>query len=71
MRQNLLGLTTLAWVSAPGQALACAVCMDDEAANRAAYIAMTFLLTVLPFIIVGSLGYYIWRKGQEAEGEPL
>ena len=55
--------------STPMQALACPVCMDDNEANRVAYIAMTALLTGLPFLIVGSLGFYIWKKSAQAENE--
>ena len=65
-----LGLVLIAFVAlAPAQALACPVCMDDNEANRVAYIAMTALLTGLPFLIVGSLGFYIWKKSEQAENE--
>ena len=65
-----LGLALLVvGVMLPAQAFACPVCMDDSEANRVAYIAMTALLTGLPFLIVGSLGFYIWKKGRQAEIE--
>ena len=65
----LTGTAAVLWAGSPNSVWACAVCMDDEAANRVAYIAMTFLLTVLPFVLVGSLGFYIWRKQRQAEAE--
>jgi len=71
MKNRIVGPVAIFLASMPGNALACAVCMDDEAANRAAYIFMTFMLTGLPFVLVGSLGYYIWRKSKEAEEETI
>ena len=69
MKRFGLMWTVMLTAVVPSNALACAVCMDDEAANRAAYIAMTAMLTLLPFVLVGGLGFYIWKKGQQREGE--
>ena len=67
MTSRLIGTSALILASMPASGLACAVCMDNEAGNRVAYIAMTFLLTLLPFALVGGVGFYIWRKSRETE----
>jgi hypothetical protein len=69
MKTRIIGTASIVLASMPASAWACAVCMDDQDANRIAYIFMTFLLTALPFVLVGSLGFYIWRKSQQAEVE--
>ena len=45
----------LAWliVASPAVARACAVCVDPEAENRAAFIFTTILLSALPLLLVG------------------
>ena len=69
MKTSLVMAVVAVGLVLPMDALACPVCMDDDDANRVAYIAMTALLTTLPFLIVGSLGFYIWKKGREADNE--
>ncbi len=54
--------------SGPRVALACSVCSagrDDE--TRAAFLATTGLLTVLPFVLVGGLVWWLRRRARELE----
>lgn len=72
MMKRWLGIATLGWMTIPSQALACAVCGDPEdTASQVAYIAMTAMLTLLPFALVGGIGFYIWKKLQQQELEEL
>ena len=72
MLKQILGIAGLVWASQPGIALACAVCGDTEDdGSRLAYIAMTAMMTFIPFILVGGLGFYIWRKIRLQESTEL
>jgi len=60
----------LAWVLAPGAALACSVCVGAGSADtQNAYRAMTAFMTFTPIAIVGSVIYWIWRRFKALEAE--
>lgn len=57
-------------VFGPGIAQACAVCTagrEDENAN--AFIAMTALMTVMPFLVVGGIVFWLVRKARQMAAE--
>ncbi len=51
----------------PEAAAACAVCYGGGEESRNAFILTTVLLSVLPLAMIGSLGWWIWRRVREAE----
>jgi len=51
----------------PEAATACAVCYGGGEESRNAFILTTVLLSVLPLAMIGSLGWWIWRRVREAE----
>lgn len=60
-------LVGAALAAAPAVALACPVCGDAPARSRAAYLAMTIILSLLP---LGAMGALIWvavRRLKRAE----
>ena len=72
MMKQCVGLSAMVWAVLPLQAWACAVCGDTEdTASQVAYISMTAMLTLLPFALVGGIGFYVWKKLQQQELEEL
>jgi hypothetical protein len=67
LASTLVGLAVLA---APSVVLACAVCMsgrDDE--TELAFRVSTGLMTLLPFVLVGSLGLWLRKRFREVAEE--
>ena len=46
----------------PGTAFSCAVCFSGTEESLQAYYLTTALLTLLPVLMVASIGYWIYRK---------
>jgi hypothetical protein len=62
-------LVTLALL-APRAAEACAVCLsgrDDD--TQRAFLLGTLLLTSLPFVLIGGIGWFVWRRLRRSEAE--
>jgi len=52
---------SLAFLLAPGTALACAVCAPGSEETRNAFMLSTFFLTALPLLIIFSGVYWLRR----------
>ena len=65
LTRALLGaaLATLV-VFLPRVGVACSVCFDATAANRAAFISTTVFLSVLPLLLIGGLIGWLWRRSR-------
>lgn len=56
----------LLWL--PSVAAACPVCFSPkDDANRFAYFVTAMGLTFLPFVVVGGIGYWMWRRVKAAD----
>jgi ABC-type nickel/cobalt efflux system permease component RcnA len=51
----------------PGVAEACSVCFSAREENRVAFIATTGFMTAMPFVLVGSLGWWLRARVLEHE----
>ena len=49
----------------PGTAFSCAVCFSGTEESLQAYYITTAFLTLLPVLMVASIGYWIYRKHKE------
>ena len=49
----------------PGTVFSCAVCFSGTEESLQAYYLTTALLTLLPVLMVASIGYWIYRKHKE------
>ena len=49
----------------PSTAFSCAVCFSGTEESLQAYYLTTALLTLLPVLMVASIGYWIYRKHKE------
>jgi len=49
----------------PGTAFSCAVCFSGTEESLQAYYLTTAFLTLLPVLMVASIGYWIYRKHKE------
>ena len=53
-------------LAAPRAALACAVCLGSQSdLARTAFFGTTMLLTVLPFVLIGGLIWWVRRRARE------
>jgi hypothetical protein len=68
MSALLLCAAALLVVLSPGAAAACAVCTGAGEESRAAFIATTVMLSVLPLGMIGGLVWWIWRR-TKADGD--
>jgi hypothetical protein len=46
----------------PGVAWACPACMVGDPKTAGTYLSMTLIMSALPILIVGGLGYWLWRR---------
>ena len=49
----------------PGTAFSCAVCFSGTEESLQAYYLTTAFLTLLPVLMLASIGYWIYRKHKE------
>lgn len=71
-RVAVLALWTTALVLAPRLAEACYVCgAASNEKSRFAFAAMTGFMTVLPFLLVGSLLWWLRRRLRARDAEAL
>lgn len=54
---------------APGAAEACAVCFSGREEGRAAYLATTLLMTLLPLGLIGGLVWWLRRRAAELRAD--
>ena len=58
-------LFVLSILHLPSTAFSCAVCFSGTEESLQAYYLTTALLTLLPVLMVASIGYWIYRKHKE------
>jgi hypothetical protein len=46
----------------PSAAWACSACMAGDPKTAGTYLSMTLIMSALPLIMVGGLGYWLWRR---------
>jgi hypothetical protein len=64
-------LLTLAGL-APRAAEACAVCINArDDGTQFAFLLGTLIMTPLPFLVVGGIAFFLWRRSRSAELEVI
>jgi hypothetical protein len=43
-------------------AWACPACMVSNPKTAATYLGMTIVMSALPILLVGGIGYWLWRR---------
>jgi hypothetical protein len=57
---------------APRAAEACAVCINArDDGTQLGFLLGTLIMTPLPFLVVGSIAFYLWRRSRSAELEVI
>ncbi|MBT3213947.1 MAG: hypothetical protein HN351_04815 [Deltaproteobacteria bacterium] len=56
----------LSFSLAPGIAEACSVCFSGTEETLEAFYLTTILLTLLPFVMLASIGIWLYRQHQKA-----
>ena len=46
----------------PKSSWACPACMVSNPKTAATYLGMTLLMSALPILLVGGIGYWLWRR---------
>jgi len=62
-------LALVALVAAPNDAYACAVCFDSSDENRAAFLATTAILSLVPLGMVGGFGAWLRKRSRDLDRE--
>jgi hypothetical protein len=65
MRVTKLSSIILAAASAclsPAASWACPACMVGDPKTAGTYLGMTLMMSALPLLLVGGLGYWLWRR---------
>lgn len=70
VRRAVLVAAVLA-LAVPATLHACAVCFDAKEANRAAFLATTVFMSLLPLAMAGGLVVWLRRRQREMRREPL
>jgi membrane protein DedA with SNARE-associated domain len=47
---------------ASGSAWACPACMVNNPKTAATYLGMTLIMSALPILLIGGIGYWLWRR---------
>jgi len=66
MAQFLQILLVLCFSLAPGIVKACAVCFSGKEESLEAFYLTTIFLTLLPLIMLASIGIWLYRQHQKA-----
>tara|TARA_Y100000031_G_scaffold60302_1_gene68064 strand:+ start:332 stop:595 length:264 start_codon:yes stop_codon:yes gene_type:complete len=66
MAQFLQFLLVLCFSLAPGIAEACSVCFSGKEETLEAFYLTTIFLTLLPLIMLASIGIWLYRQHQKA-----
>ncbi|MBS1255249.1 MAG: hypothetical protein MAG581_01049 [Deltaproteobacteria bacterium] len=56
----------LSAIQFPGVAYSCAVCFSGTEETLQAYYLTTVFLTLLPVLLLASIGYWLYRKHRES-----
>jgi len=65
MRVAKANTTILAAASvclSPAASWACSGCMAGDPKTAGTYLGMTLVMSALPLLLVGGLGYWLWRR---------
>lgn len=46
----------------PAASWACSACMVGDPKTAGTYLQMTFIMSALPLLLVGGIGYWFWRR---------
>jgi hypothetical protein len=46
----------------PAESWACAACAAGDPKTAGTYLSMTLMMSALPLLLVGGLGYWLWRR---------
>ena len=46
----------------PAGGWACAACAAGDPKTAGIYLGMTLVMSALPLVLVGGLGYWLWRR---------
>ncbi|MBL4824311.1 MAG: hypothetical protein MK515_07010 [SAR324 cluster bacterium] len=60
-------LLFLNFILAPGIVQACAVCFSGTEETLEAFYVTTIFLTLLPFVMLASIGYWLYRQYQKVQ----
>jgi hypothetical protein len=60
--QILSAVLVFLTVAIPNSAWACSVCFLAKKENLAAYFGTGVLLSVLPFFLIGGIGFWLYRQ---------
>ena len=58
---SIILAATLACLS-PTASWACPACMVGDPKTAGTYLGMTLVMSALPLLLVGGLGYWLWRR---------
>lgn len=50
-------------------ATACPVCFSSEGASREMYVFTTIALTLLPFVVIGTIVWWLWKRSKAAPSD--
>jgi len=68
-RARAAALLAIAWL-APRAAQACAVCVSSlDDGTQFGFMLGTLIMTPTPFLVVGGVIYFLWRRARAAELE--
>lgn len=62
LQQIFLAVLVLLSVMSPSSLWACSVCFLAKKDNLVAYFSTGVLLSVLPFLLIGGIGFWLYRK---------
>jgi len=66
---TVAGLALVAYLMVPGGVSACAVCFDSSDENRAAFLATTAILSLVPLGMVGGFGAWLRKRSRDLDRE--
>jgi hypothetical protein len=46
----------------PAASWACAACAAGDPKTAGTYLSMTLIMSALPLLMIGGLGYWLWRR---------
>ena len=59
-------LLVLSFSLVPGIAQACAVCFSGKEESLEAFYVTTIFLSLLPFVMLAAIGFWLYRQHQKA-----
>jgi hypothetical protein len=52
----------LAITLVPAAGWSCPACMVNDPKTASTYLGMTLIMSALPLLLIGGLGYWFWRR---------